>query len=60
MQPNPIVDEIHEIRQQIMAQFDNDIHAYIEYCRRRDAEDDRPVVSGPRLRPLTASQGGGN
>lgn len=56
MEPNPIVEEIHEIRQQILARYNNDIHAYIDDCRRRQFEMGHEVVSGPQLRPVTASQ----
>lgn len=51
MSYDPIVEEIHEIRQQLAANFGHDIRAIVEDAQRRDAEDDREVVSFPPRRP---------
>lgn len=56
MSHNPIIDEIHEIRQQLAARLGNDIHAIGDWARQRDAEDDRPVMRLPPRRPAGWSE----
>lgn len=57
MPPDPIVEEIHEIRRQLSASFGYDIHAIAEDARQRDAEDDRPVMRRPPRRPAKSPRG---
>jgi hypothetical protein len=50
MWEDPIVAEVHRIRQAIMAEFDNDLEAYFRYIQRvEEAERKRGVryVEGP-------------
>ena len=44
MSPDPIVAEIHNIREQIAAEFNNDLHAMVKDAQQRDALGDRLVV----------------
>lgn len=52
---DPIVAEIHEIRRQIMGEFDNDFGAYLRYLRRKQKEEmargSRRYVAPPARRP---------
>jgi hypothetical protein len=50
-QSDPIVAEIRELREQIAARFNFDIHALAEDVRRPDAAGDRKVVRLPSRRP---------
>lgn len=38
MTNNPIVDEVHRIRQEILARFNDDLGAYVQYLQRRTEE----------------------
>ena len=38
MREDPIVAEVHRIRQQLLAEFDGDVDAYSRYVRRIEAE----------------------
>ena len=38
-EPDPIIEELHAIRREIAARFDNDIHRIAEDARRRQAAD---------------------
>jgi hypothetical protein len=38
MKDDPIVSEVHQTRRQIMAEFDNDLTAYVAYLRSRENE----------------------
>jgi hypothetical protein len=38
MKDDPIVSEIHRVRGQIMAEFNNDLTAYVAYLRSRENE----------------------
>ena len=51
MQPDPIVDEIREIRERRAARFGYDIRAIVRDAQERDAVGDREVVRLPRRRP---------
>jgi hypothetical protein len=51
MEPDPIVAEIHAIREQIAARFNYDIRAICNDARERDAKGDRQVVRRPPRRP---------
>jgi hypothetical protein len=54
MSEDPIVAEVHQIRQQIMAKFNGDLEAYVAYLQTR-WEDDRlrgfREASLPRVTP---------
>lgn len=54
MREDPIVAEIHRIRQQIMARFNGDLEAYVAYLRSREGENRRygfRYASLPRVTP---------
>jgi hypothetical protein len=51
MSSDPIVAEIHRVREQIAARFGYDIRAIGEDARRRDALGDRKVIRRPPRRP---------
>ncbi len=51
MSSDPIVDEIHAIREQMAARFNYDIDAIVKDAQLRDATDDRKVVCLPPRRP---------
>ena len=51
MVPNPITDEIREIRHRIAAQFDNDVYRIGADLRRREAASGRKVVRLPSRPP---------
>ena len=36
---DPIVAEVHQIRREIMAEFDNDVDAYFRYVQSLEEED---------------------
>jgi hypothetical protein len=44
MWQDPIVDEIHKIREEIMQEHDNDIHKLCEHLRERQRNSGRKVV----------------
>lgn len=50
MQEETIVDEAHRVRREISAQFNDDVHAFFEYLRQREAAQPDRVVT---LRPVT-------
>jgi hypothetical protein len=52
-QPDPVVAEIRESRDQRARQFGYDIHAIVKDARERDAADNREVVRLPARRPET-------
>jgi hypothetical protein len=54
MTPNPIVEEIREIRHRLAAQFDNDVHRIGEEIRRGEAASGRRVVRRSK-RPVVLS-----
>ena len=41
---NPILDEIHTTRQELLADHNGDLHAYVEAARKRAIESGRPIV----------------
>ena len=51
MVPNPITDEIREIRHRLAAQFDNDVYRIGADLRRREAASGRKVVRLPSRPP---------
>ena len=42
---DPIIEELHRIREEIAAKFNYDVHAMFAYWRARQAEEGRKVVS---------------
>ena len=44
-EPDPIVEELHAIRREIAARFDNDIHRIAADARQRQAASGLPVWS---------------
>jgi hypothetical protein len=45
---DPIVEEIHKVREELTAPFGDDIHAFFEYIRQRERESgDSPVTLRP-------------
>ncbi len=46
-EPDPIIEELHAIRREIAARFDNDIHRIAEDARRRQAASGLSVWPGP-------------
>ncbi len=42
---DPIIEELHRIREEIAAKFNYDVHAMFAYWRAREAEEGRKVVS---------------
>src|SRR5580704_16779590 len=51
MSTDPIVAEIHAIRERLAARFNYDIHAIGDYARELEAHSGREVVSRPPRRP---------
>jgi hypothetical protein len=45
MSPNPILEEIYAARQKLLADFDGDVHAYIEDARRRALASGHPIAA---------------
>lgn len=57
MHEDPIVAEVHQIRQEIMAEFNNDLEAYFRYIQAQEEEDRRrgvQYVEGPIRKGRTA------
>ena len=52
MPSDPIVEEVHRIREKLAARFDFDIDRMVEYARQCDLQGDRRVVSRPRRIPI--------
>jgi hypothetical protein len=48
MEPDPIVEEVHRIRAELLARFNGDLHALVEDARRRQAASGRPTISFKR------------
>ena len=48
---NPITEDIREIRHQLAAEFDNDVHRIGAETRRRQSESGRRVVRIPGKTP---------
>lgn len=44
---DPVIEELHAIRREIAARFDNDVHRIAEDARRRQAASGLPVWPGP-------------
>ena len=56
-EPDPIIEELHAIRREIAARFDNDIHRIAADARQRQAASGLPVWPSPShpasLTPVT-------
>lgn len=52
MSPDPVVAEIHRIREEIAARFNYDTAAILKYAQERDAAGDRKVVRLPPRPPV--------
>ena len=48
-EPDSIIEELHAIRREIAARFDNDIHRIAADARRRQATSGLPVWPGPAV-----------
>ena len=46
-EPDPIIEELHAIRREIAARFDNDIHRIAADARQRQAASGLPVWTAP-------------
>jgi hypothetical protein len=51
MWKDPIVEEIHQIREKISNEHGNDLHAIVTYFRSREQQTQRQVLSFPPKRP---------
>lgn len=45
MPRNPILEEIYEAREQLVAECKGDLHAYVEDARKRALASGRPIVT---------------
>ncbi len=45
---DPIIEELHRIREEIAARHNYDIHAIFQYFRAKEAQEGRKVVSFER------------
>jgi hypothetical protein len=48
MTDDPIIEELHRIREEIAARHNYDIHAIFQYFRAKEAQEGRKVVSFER------------
>ena len=55
---DPIVAEIHVIREKMMAEFNNDLHAFAAEMMRRQAKSGRKLVKALPPRSRTLRRGG--
>lgn len=53
MSRNPILEEIYEAREQLIAEFEGDLHAYVEAARMRALASGRAIVTPQRRRRST-------
>ena len=51
MSRNPILDELHAVREQLLAAAGDDLHRYVEEARARALASGRPIAE-PRRRRL--------
>ena len=49
---DPIVEEVHEIREAYAEKFDNDLHKIYEDARLRQQRKNRKVVKRPAKKPV--------
>jgi hypothetical protein len=56
---DPIVEEVHRIREEIMKEFNYDLEAYLRYLKEREEEDrknGRVIVSPPPRRTVPTKE----
>ena len=56
MWTDPVVDEIHQIRQKLLAEVGGDIHAFMAKIRAEQAASGRVVIESTR-RPTQPAEG---
>ena len=44
MNRDPILDELYAIREEILAEYDGDVHAYVQDARERALKSGRPIA----------------
>ncbi len=54
MPTNPILEEIYAARDQLLADCDGDVHAYVEEARKRALASGRPIAT-PKQRTKRCS-----
>jgi hypothetical protein len=47
MSEDLLVEEIHEVRRQLAAEFEGDVHAFFEYLRQRETAKSNVVTLEP-------------
>jgi hypothetical protein len=47
MSEDPIIDEIHDVRRQIAAEFEDDVHAFFDFLRQGAARRANVVTLDP-------------
>jgi hypothetical protein len=57
MSTEAIVEETHRVRREISAQFHDDVHAFFEYLRQREAKRPDQVVTLNRVPPELVAAG---
>jgi hypothetical protein len=57
MSREAIIEETHRVRREISAQFHDDVHAFFEYLRQREAERPDQVVTLTRVPPEPVAAG---
>lgn len=50
MPSNPILDELHEVRRQILAEYGDDLSAYLRDAQARLEASGRPIWKGKQRR----------
>lgn len=45
MTPDPIIEELHQIRERLAAKFNYDVYAIVADAQEQQAKEDHPVVS---------------
>jgi hypothetical protein len=55
MTHDPIIEELHQIREKLAKEFNYDVYAIVADARARQAQEDHPVVSfeQPKNMPVT-------
>jgi len=57
MKPDPIVEQVHQVRESISHRFGGDLHAICEDARRRQVAGGRKTVTLPPRRPRAPISG---
>ena len=53
---DPIVEEVHQARRQIMAECDNDLQKLVKRLRRRQQASGRRIVQSPKRSQKTMAR----